>query len=199
MPLQFWYAVNLVQKRKLGILNFTAAAGMDPNEALLLYLIAAADPQDPVSRYCCAVLCCAVLCCAVLCCADCMLHYAGLCCIMLDYAAYSQSQSIKVPAAQSECHSQSRQNQSLPANTQTHCAVLASGGARSCCASAAVWTPQNRLWIWTAPHSWPSFSTCLKAHQSLRLPATAHRPRMWPQLWLIVTCCQLGCCCRAAS
>ena len=148
---------------------------------------------------CCAVLCCAVLCCAVLCCAVLCCAVLTACCVMLDSAASSQSQSIKVPAAQSECHSQSRQNQSLPASTQAHCAVLASGVARSCCASAAVWTPQNRLWIWTAPHSWPSFSTCLKAHQSSRLPATAHRPRMWPQLWLIVTCCQLGCCCRAAS
>ncbi|KAL3147888.1 hypothetical protein ABBQ32_002606 [Trebouxia sp. C0010 RCD-2024] len=43
-------SVSVLQKRKLGILNFTAAAGMDPNEALLLYLIAAADPQDAVSR-----------------------------------------------------------------------------------------------------------------------------------------------------
>ncbi|DBB07277.1 TPA: hypothetical protein ACH3X3_008782 [Trebouxia sp. C0006] len=43
-------SVNVLQKRKLGILNFTAAAGLEPGAALLLYLIAAADPQDPVSR-----------------------------------------------------------------------------------------------------------------------------------------------------
>ena len=42
----------MLQKHKLGILNFTAAAGLEPGAALLLYLIAAADPQDPVSRYC---------------------------------------------------------------------------------------------------------------------------------------------------
>ena len=94
-----------MQKRKLGILNFTAAAGMDPNEALLLYLVAAADPQDPVSRYFCAVLgwnelhavlcyavlrcavlCCALLCCALLCCAllyCALLCCAGLCCAVL--------------------------------------------------------------------------------------------------------------------
>ena len=47
-----YFAVNVLQKRKLGILNFTAAAGLEPGAALLLYLIAAADPQDPVSRYC---------------------------------------------------------------------------------------------------------------------------------------------------
>lgn len=40
----------MVQKRKLGILQFTSLAGMDTNSVLLLYLIAAADPQDPVSR-----------------------------------------------------------------------------------------------------------------------------------------------------
>lgn len=40
-----------VQRRKLGILNFSAAAGMDTNAVLMLYLIAAADPQEPVSRY----------------------------------------------------------------------------------------------------------------------------------------------------
>ena len=101
VPRHFWYAVNVMQKRKLGILNFTAAAGMDPNEALLLYLVAAADPQDPVSRcmcavlrcaaLCCAVLCCAVLCCAVLCCAvlccD-VLCCAVLCCAVLSAVLY---------------------------------------------------------------------------------------------------------------
>ena len=40
----------LVQKRKLGILQFTSLAGMDTDSVLLLYLIAAADPQDPISR-----------------------------------------------------------------------------------------------------------------------------------------------------
>ena len=44
-------AVTVLQKRKLGLLNFTAATGMDADAALLLYLIAAADPQDAVSRY----------------------------------------------------------------------------------------------------------------------------------------------------
>lgn len=43
-------AVIVVQRRKLGMLNFSAAAGMDTNAVLLLYLIAAADPQEPVSR-----------------------------------------------------------------------------------------------------------------------------------------------------
>lgn len=52
--------MNVLQKRKLGILNFTAAAGLDPGAALLLYLIAAADPQDSVSRYCSKVLPCSL-------------------------------------------------------------------------------------------------------------------------------------------
>ena len=40
----------VVQKCKLGLLQFTSLAGIDPDAVLLLYLIAAADPQDPVSR-----------------------------------------------------------------------------------------------------------------------------------------------------
>ena len=44
------YAVTVLQRRKLGVLNITAAAGMQPDAALLLYLIASADPQEPVSR-----------------------------------------------------------------------------------------------------------------------------------------------------
>lgn len=43
-------AVIAVQRRKLGMLNFSAAAGIDTDAVLLLYLIAAADPQEPVSR-----------------------------------------------------------------------------------------------------------------------------------------------------
>ena len=42
----------VLQKRKIGLLNFTAAAGIELDAVLLLYLIAAADPQDPVSRWC---------------------------------------------------------------------------------------------------------------------------------------------------
>jgi hypothetical protein len=53
-----YFAVNVLQKRKLGILNFTAAAGLEPGAALLLYLIAAAEPQDSVSRYCLQLLPC---------------------------------------------------------------------------------------------------------------------------------------------
>ena len=37
-------------RQKLGFLNFSAAAGMDPAELLLAYLAAACDPNDQVSR-----------------------------------------------------------------------------------------------------------------------------------------------------
>jgi hypothetical protein len=36
--------------KKLGILNFTAAAGLAPGEVVLHYLIASTDPQDAVAR-----------------------------------------------------------------------------------------------------------------------------------------------------
>ena len=40
---------NLVQM-KSGILNFTAAGKVPPAECILLYLVAAADPDDSISR-----------------------------------------------------------------------------------------------------------------------------------------------------
>ena len=43
-------AEGVLTRRKLGVLNFTAAAGVAPREVLLHYLVAAADPQDAVSR-----------------------------------------------------------------------------------------------------------------------------------------------------
>lgn len=39
-----------LQRRKLGLLNFTAAAGVDPTEVLTLYLAAACDPNDVVNK-----------------------------------------------------------------------------------------------------------------------------------------------------
>lgn len=36
--------------RKLGFLNFTAAAGLPPSDVVLHYLAAATDPFEPVSR-----------------------------------------------------------------------------------------------------------------------------------------------------
>ena len=35
---------------KYGILNFTAASRIAPGECILLYLVAAADPDDAVAR-----------------------------------------------------------------------------------------------------------------------------------------------------
>jgi proteasome component ECM29 len=37
-------------KRKLGFLNFTAAAGLPPSDVVLHYLAAATDPFEAVSR-----------------------------------------------------------------------------------------------------------------------------------------------------
>ena len=39
-----------LQARKLGLLNFTAAAGLAPADALPLYLVGAADPGEAVAR-----------------------------------------------------------------------------------------------------------------------------------------------------
>ena len=39
-----------LQARKLGLLYFTAAAGLAPADCLPLYLAAAADPTEPVAR-----------------------------------------------------------------------------------------------------------------------------------------------------
>lgn len=39
-----------LQARKLGLLNFTAAAGLAPADALPLYLAAAADPGEALAR-----------------------------------------------------------------------------------------------------------------------------------------------------
>ncbi len=39
-----------LEARKLGVLNFTAAAGLAPADALPLYLAGAADPREAVSR-----------------------------------------------------------------------------------------------------------------------------------------------------
>jgi len=39
-----------LQRQKLGVLNFTAAAGVKPSQVLALYLAASCDPSDAVSR-----------------------------------------------------------------------------------------------------------------------------------------------------
>jgi proteasome component ECM29 len=44
------HAEALLTRRKLGVLNFSAAAGLAPREVFLHYVVAAADPQDAVSR-----------------------------------------------------------------------------------------------------------------------------------------------------
>ena len=41
-------AAEVLARRKLGLLNFSAAAGMDPSELLLVYLAASCDPQEQV-------------------------------------------------------------------------------------------------------------------------------------------------------
>lgn len=43
-------AGDALLRRKLGFLNFSAAAGWDPTEVLQVYLAAACDPNDQVSR-----------------------------------------------------------------------------------------------------------------------------------------------------
>ena len=43
-----------LQQRKLGFLNFTQAAGMEPQLVVVHYLVAAVDPQDAVSRWACS-------------------------------------------------------------------------------------------------------------------------------------------------
>jgi hypothetical protein len=42
-------AGEVLLRRKLGFLNFSAAAGWDPTELLRVYLAAACDPNDQVS------------------------------------------------------------------------------------------------------------------------------------------------------
>lgn len=42
------YEADLLSRRKLGLLNFSATAGLDPTETLLIYLAAAADPNEQV-------------------------------------------------------------------------------------------------------------------------------------------------------
>ncbi|GAB4815511.1 hypothetical protein N2152v2_002557 [Parachlorella kessleri] len=42
--------VEVLARRKLGLLNFSAAAGLDPSELLLVYLAASCDPQEQVSK-----------------------------------------------------------------------------------------------------------------------------------------------------
>jgi hypothetical protein len=44
-------AGDALVRRKLGLLNFLAAAGVGPQEALLPYLAAAVDPGEQISRY----------------------------------------------------------------------------------------------------------------------------------------------------
>jgi proteasome component ECM29 len=44
------YNPTILQSRKLGVLNFTAMAGIAPAEVLALYLAAASDPSDPILR-----------------------------------------------------------------------------------------------------------------------------------------------------
>lgn len=39
-----------LEARKLGLLNFTAAAGLAPADMLPLYLVGAADPGEAVAR-----------------------------------------------------------------------------------------------------------------------------------------------------
>ena len=43
-------AGNSLSQVKLGILNLSAAAELAPQECMLLYLVAAADPDDAVAR-----------------------------------------------------------------------------------------------------------------------------------------------------
>jgi hypothetical protein len=43
-----WHAGGTLLRRKLGFLNFSAAAGMDPTELLRTYLAAACDPNEEV-------------------------------------------------------------------------------------------------------------------------------------------------------
>jgi len=44
------YTPAILQARKLGVLNFTAMAGIAPAEVLSIYLAAASDPTDPVQK-----------------------------------------------------------------------------------------------------------------------------------------------------
>lgn len=50
-------AADALLRRKLGLLNFSAAAGMDPAEMLLVYLAAACDPDDQVCGGCFLMKC----------------------------------------------------------------------------------------------------------------------------------------------
>lgn len=43
-------AERTLTNMKLGILNFTAAAGIAPGEVVIHYLVASVDPQDAVAR-----------------------------------------------------------------------------------------------------------------------------------------------------
>lgn len=43
-------AGDALLRRKLGFLNFSAAAGWEPTEVLQVYLAAACDPNEQVSR-----------------------------------------------------------------------------------------------------------------------------------------------------
>ena len=44
------FAGDSLSQVKLGILNFSAAAELAPQECMLLYLVAAADPDDAVAK-----------------------------------------------------------------------------------------------------------------------------------------------------
>ncbi len=49
-PYERYAAGADLEARKLGLLNFTAAAGLAPADALPLYLVGAADPGEAVGR-----------------------------------------------------------------------------------------------------------------------------------------------------
>ena len=44
-------AADVLAKRKLGILNFSAAAGIDSTEMLLIYMAASCDPNEQVGIF----------------------------------------------------------------------------------------------------------------------------------------------------